>query len=415
MRMPPDLNGHGGSQRAWWLFNALLPLGDVHFVLIYRDQDQDCVQTSLAPLESLAASVVRVNVPGWQGTKNRPFGVIPVRVWDLFRMRSHEAPRLSQAQLQDIARQLPLRNPDMIFAGRLCTAVIAQQLMETGHLTAALKVVDFDDIMSTFRLRQLRTTGQSLRWGRRVLERLDATLIRRAERRIASRWHGLSVCTPEDVTALEKSYPGAAVTKVPNVVARDRLVDRPTRSDRQPFNILFTGNLNFSANVEGLKLFVSQAWDSIKLQVPAAQLLIVGMNPSHEVIEIAREHGFPLHANVPTLRPYYEDCDVVIAPILFGSGTRIKILEAMAYGRPVVSTTVGAEGMGLQDGRHLLLADTMQDFASAVVRLAVEPTTGRSLVEEAHRYQQDNFMPGAVSDSVRNLFQLGNTRLASTR
>ncbi|MDQ6680927.1 MAG: glycosyltransferase family 4 protein, partial [Pseudomonadota bacterium] len=329
MRMPPDLDGHGGSQRAWRLVEALRPHGKVHFVLVYRSQDDDCVYTSLAPLEPLVESITRINVAGWQGTLKRPFGFIPAKLCDLYNMRSHEAPQLSHAELAGIAERLPLRNPDIVFAGRLCSAVIMQSLMDRGLLSSTLRLVDFDDIMSKFRMRQARSSGSTMNFFRRAHARVDGRIIARAEKQMARSWHGVSVCTDEDVASLRAAHPDATVIKIPNVVCRDFL---PPRVRDGEFRLLFAGNLSFSANTEGLRVFVEHGWPQLLRLVPEAKLTVVGLNPSTEVVDLATAHGFPLHANVPSLQPFYADCDVVIAPILFGSGTRIKILEAMAYG-----------------------------------------------------------------------------------
>lgn len=404
MRMPPNLDGHGGSQRAWRLLEALRRHGPVDFVLFYREQDGDCVDARLDAIEPLVRSVTRVSVAGWQPASRKPFGFVPCRVSDFLRMRTQEAPHLRAAELASIASRLPRRRYDVAFAGRLCTAFILQSLMDRGHLHADLRVVDFDDIMSKFRMRQASGTDSNIDWKRRPLAQLDALLIRSAERRIARSWHGVSVCTDEDVAALRAAHPGAVVGKVPNVVSRERLPARPP--DGQ-LRVLFTGNLSAAPNIEGLRMFLEGGWSRLKRLVPAAQLVIVGLHPTRRAIDLAQRYGAELHTNVPSLRPFYADCDVVIAPILFGSGTRIKILEAMAYGRPVVSTSMGAEGMDLVAGRHFLLADDMDDFADAVASLAPGGALAQTLVEEAHAFQMQHYGPKALLAAVDELLERG--------
>jgi glycosyltransferase involved in cell wall biosynthesis len=276
-----------------------------------------------------------------------------------------------------------------------------QSLVDRHLLEADCRIVDFDDIMSKFRTRQLHAATNKVR---RALMRLDAWLIRRAERRIMDSWHGVSVCTDDDAAALRSASPAAFVAKVVNVVDRSRLPPRPADGH---FRILFAGNLAFSANTDGLRVFVEEGWPALVEAVPTARLAIVGLNPSQEIFELAEQKGFDLHPNVPSLRPYYENCDVVIAPILFGSGTRIKILEAMAYGRPVVSTSMGAEGLGLDDGTHLLLADTMIEFAKALTDLARASARRSVLADEARRHQQLHYGPGASRKAVADLLRGG--------
>ena len=404
MRMPPDPNGHGGSQRMWHLVEALRPHGLLHFVLIFRDVDRDCKTASLAKLEPLVASVTRINIPGWNPNRRKLLGVLHPDFANIFRMRSQEAPVLSRRQLSEVASRLPIRRPDMVFAGRLCSAVVVQALIDRGLLSAPLRLVDYDDVMSKYRRRQIRNEGRIMRRQWRALAPLDVRFIARAERRIARSWHGVSVCTDEDVASLRESNPGTSVVKIPNVLDRELL---RLRQRDGSFRVLFVGNLGFGPNVSGLKTFIDQAWPRLLEAVPETTLTIVGFNPPPDLTALAERHGFAMHANAASLRPFYEQCDVVIVPILFGSGTRIKILEAMAYGRPVVSTPMGAEGMGLEGGQQLLLADTMDEFAGALVSLARNPDLAERLVENARSYQQLNYRPAAINAAVATMIDHG--------
>jgi glycosyltransferase involved in cell wall biosynthesis len=400
MRMPPDLNGHGGSQRAWHLLQALQPLGEVHFVLLYRDVDADCVGVPLAHLQPFTASITSVCISAWNPTGIKKFKVLHPWLVDIFKFRSQVAPRFGKRDLREIAARLPLADPDVIFACRLEMATVVQDLIDAGLLRAAPLVVDFDDIMSRFKERQIASMGPQ--WGLQgpVLAKAEVRLIRAAEDRIAKSCRGVSVCTDEDVTALRERYPGQAVVKIPNIIVRERLA--PRQADGR-FKILFAGNLRFYPNVDGLKIFVEQAWPAVLAAVPRAELMIVGMNPLPDVVEIAAAHGFALHANVPAMQPYYEDCDAVIAPILFGSGTRIKILEAMAYGRAIVSTSIGAEGLYVTSGQELMLADAMPNFAQALVALAGDANAREVMVERAHAHQIQYFGREVLNKAVSEL------------
>ena len=313
MRIPPDIDGVGGSQRAWRLLGALRTHGDVHFVLVYRDGDHDCMTTPLAPIEPLCRSVTRIEIAAWRGARGRKWGFVPGRVQDLVGMRSHEAPRLPARELAAIARQLPIRDPDVLFAGRLPVAVVMQSLIDRGDLGCAVRVVDFDDVMSKARRSQVASAGATLAGWRRAMTLLDAHIIEGAERRIAATWDAVSVCTDEDAAALAARIPRGRFAKVPNVVDRPWLPPRPRDGT---LRMLFVGNLSFPPNVDGLTAFVERAWPALSNALPGATLTIVGINPAARVAEMARAHGFALHADVPRLQPYYEACDVVLAPIL---------------------------------------------------------------------------------------------------
>lgn len=398
MRIPPAPDGVGGSQRAWFLLQALCRLDRVHFVLVSRQLDYDARTVSLEPLRDIAASVTSIDIPEWQPAPSRPTALIHSAWSDVVAMRAQEAPRFRAAALARIAARLPTAAPDLVFAGRLPTAVILQDLIDRKLFRTGRTFADFDDILSSFRARQIAGLPDGIGGQARLLNRIDLEVIRRAERRIATGWDGVSVCTDADSATLRQAFPSASVFKIPNVVDRDWLAPRPADGT---FRLLFVGNLRFEPNAMGLAAFMAEAWPLVRAAVPHARLSIVGINPSDETRRYAMLDGVELHANVPLVQPHYAACDAVIAPILFGSGTRIKILEAMAYGRPVISTSIGAEGLGLQDGRELLLADGMTGFADAVVRLAGNPALRERLAGNARRAQQAGFGPDAMTGALR--------------
>lgn len=398
MRIPPDLNGHGGSQRAWRLVEALTRIGPVHFVLVYRKSDKDAETVCLKPLKSLVESVTRIEIPEWRPSPKR-FGIIPGAVFDLLGMRSHEAPRISGEGLRAIAEQLPCRDVSVVFAGRLPSAIILHALMQAGLVRCERRLVDFDDIMSRYRQREIER-GMSA--PAKVKSLIDVVFLKKAERLIASTWNAVSVCTDDDVRLLQTAIPGSNIVKVPNVISRDLI---PARAKTGSFNILFVGNLSFRPNVQGLFKFISDAWPELQRRIPSSRLSVVGMHPIREVRQLGEDPFIDIHANVPSLAPFYQNADVVVAPILYGGGTRIKILEAVAYGRPVVSTTVGAEGLGLLDGRSILLADDMNAFVQQLELLYEQPSLSQQLVQAAKATQERDFSPNALYESVAAMFR----------
>jgi glycosyltransferase involved in cell wall biosynthesis len=411
MRIPPSLSGHGGSQRAWRLLEALTKLDKVHFVLLGRQFDRDVQSVSLEPVRDLVASVTSIDIPEWQPGPERRLRLLNGAWFNLARMGSPDAPHFSGAAIKRIADQFPVRSCDLLFAGRLPSAVIVDALLRRRLLQSSIKVVDFDDILSRFRERQMTALGaQRLGYQGLATGSIDVSLLKAAERRVAREWDGVSVCTDEDVALLSDAHPGSKVFKVVNVIDRPLL---PPPPPSQSSRILFVGNLSFGPNVQGLRTFIDEAWPLVQERCPSARLSIVGLDPNTEVVELAKTHGFSLTANAPDLQPHYQDCDMVIAPILFGSGTRIKILEAMAYGRPVVSTSIGAEGLDLTDGQDILIADTMESFAAAVVRLASDGRLRHQIAAAARALQQRSFAVEAMHASVARFCQAGKVKAAA--
>ena len=387
LRIPPAAKGHGGSQRAWHLVEALTQRGRVDVLLVHRPEDRDLESISLEPLRAIVDSVTVVAVPAWGSIKHR-LRWLPWRVarWiDPLVLGSAEAPRLGNKALLAIAAALPARRYDLVFAGRLPAAAIVDALVARGLLTTACRIVDLDDVLSFFKRRQLATRSGST--VDRLLQRIDLWQVERAEAQVAA-WDGVSVCSDADVASLRRTYPHGRFHKVPNVIDRPLLPPPPAHA-----RVLFVGNLAFPPNEHGLRRFVAEAWPLILAARPDALLDVVGLRPSASLRGVLSARGIVLHADVPEVEPFYRTAALVICPIFFGGGTRIKLLEAMAHGRAVVSTTIGAEGLELEPGRHALIADTMPDFATAVLRLLRDPALAAMMAGDARALQQAAFGP----------------------
>lgn len=407
MRIPPFPSGHGGSQRAWLLVNALARIGTVHFVLVHRPSDRDLDSVSLEPLRALVETMTVIPIPAWDSIKSR-HGRIPWRIarWiDQALTGSGEAPRLPRGALAAIAARLPQQRFDILFAGRLPSAVIADQLIAQDLLQVDRRFVDFDDVMSAFKRRQL-ATGEGSREDR-ILQRLDIGAVERAERKIGG-WDAISLCTDKDVVALTAVLPGAHFVKVPNVVDRALLAPPGDAA-----NLLFVGNLSFPPNEHGLRRFVDEAWPRIVAARPDARFDVVGLRPSAALQALLTDRGIALHADVPSVEPFYRDCAIVVCPIFFGGGTRIKLLEAMAYGRPTVSTTIGAEGLGMRSGEHGLIADDMGDFADAAIRLLDDRDFALRLAANGRALQQTAFSPAVIDAAVADMVGVGDVHDAA--
>ena len=404
MRIPPFPSGHGGSQRAWLLVNALSKLGAVHFVLVHRPSDRDLESVSLEPLKAMVESVTVLPIPTWDSFK-RDLPWLPWRIarWvDQFIKGSAEAPRLSLTVLAEIAAKLPGKRFDTVFAARLPSAVIVDQLIGAGLLESKKQVVDFDDIMSRFMRRQLTATHNS--FANTLLHRREVRLVEKAERAIAT-WDAVSLCSDIDVEEMTAAVPLGHFLKVPNVV------DLPLLPPPDgPANVLFVGNLSFPPNEHGLRRFVLEIWPRVTAARPDARLDVVGLRPSKELLALLTTCQVSVHADVPSVEPFYRRCAIVVCPVFFGGGTRIKLLEAMAYGRPIVSTTIGVEGLDIKSHHHAIIADDIIDFANATISLLDRPALAAALAAEARALQQRRFVPDVIDSAVARMIGSQKTR-----
>lgn len=153
---------------------------------------------------------------------------------------------------------------------------------------------------------------------------------------------------------------------------------------RRPLSLVFLGSMDWMPNIDGATYFMEEIFPALRSAFPGVSLKIVGRNPAPAIRELAVKHPeVSVTGTVPDVRPHLADCQVMIVPLRVGGGTRIKIFEAMATGIPVVSTSIGAEGLPVEHGRHALLADSPADFAAAVSRLFTDDTLRRSLAVAA--------------------------------
>jgi glycosyltransferase involved in cell wall biosynthesis len=149
--------------------------------------------------------------------------------------------------------------------------------------------------------------------------------------------------------------------------------------------------MDWEPNVDGVEYFCSQVWPAIKVEVPQARLRIVGRNPDRRVQNLAAsDASIEVTGRVPSVVEHLRQSAVVIVPLRIGGGTRLKIYEAMATAKAVVSTTVGAEGLDVHHGRDIILADDPGSFSQAVIMLLRDPDLRRryenSAAETAARY-----------------------------
>jgi sugar transferase (PEP-CTERM/EpsH1 system associated) len=188
-----------------------------------------------------------------------------------------------------------------------------------------------------------------------------------------------------------------------------------------PHQVIFTGTMNYYPNTNAVLFFAQQCWPLIRAKVPDASWQIVGRNPPPEVRRLAELPGVTVKGSVPDVRPYLASSAVAIAPLQIGSGTRVKILEAFAMGKAVVSTSIGYQGLGVEPGKHLLLADQPEAFAQAVVELLHNPSmrialgkAGRSLVEAEYSWEQARTRLQHILDDFNNGAELAMTHAAVT-
>jgi len=219
----------------------------------------------------------------------------------------------------------------------------------------------------------------------RRMERFERTHYPRASRVVA--------VSPEDARIIRTEFGMPRVDVVDNGI--DRAYFESVNGSRAANHLLFLGALDWRPNIDALDLLLDRIFPQVLANEPSAKLCVVGRHPPARLVQrLQSMPGVELHADVADVRPFLGRSGVMAVPLRIGGGSRLKILEALACGLPVVSTTVGAEGLSLEPGRHFVRADGPEAMAHALVEAIRSPTAiremagnGRQMVLE--RYDWD--------------------------
>ena len=187
------------------------------------------------------------------------------------------------------------------------------------------------------------------------------------ERATVRKFHSVIAVSGHDRKLMSAWVDPARVTVVPTGVDLEQYA--PEDSEREPGPlVMFTGAMDWEPNVDAMEYFCGEIWPAVKQRMPGARLRIVGRNPDGRVRSFAGE-SVEVTGRVPSVAKHLREAAVVVVPLRIGGGTRLKIYEAMAAGKAVVSTSVGAEGLDVHPGRDIILADSATEFGDAVLKL----------------------------------------------
>jgi glycosyltransferase involved in cell wall biosynthesis len=181
-------------------------------------------------------------------------------------------------------------------------------------------------------------------------------------------------------------------------------------------SLVFIGSMDWLPNEDAILYFVDSILPLIKQQCPEVSLEVVGRNPSRKLQALVeREKSIRLTGRVEDVRPFVARGSICIVPLRIGGGTRLKIFEAMAMSKAVVSTSVGAEGLPVRTGKNILLADTSHDFACCVVSLLRDPNARKRLGESARLLLQEKYSWSRVAESFARTLHDVIIRRTATR
>jgi sugar transferase (PEP-CTERM/EpsH1 system associated) len=236
---------------------------------------------------------------------------------------------------------------------------------------------------------------------RRRLYTMQWRRMQKFEGRTLARFDRVLAVSDADRQTLYRLYPRevtAPVSVIPTGV--DTSYFEATAAPASSRHLVFTGSMDWIPNEDAMRFFCRDILPRIRGAEANVTLSIVGRRPTQAVRQLAEMEGIEVTGSVDDVRPHLARAAVYIVPLRIGGGTRLKIFEAMAAGKAVVSTTVGAEGLPVVNGRHLAIADTPDEFAAAVVRLLRMPGERQAMAHAARSLMETRYDWSAVSASL---------------
>ena len=270
---------------------------------------------------------------------------------------------------RDIQRTLATERFDLIFVH--CSSVA--QYVE--NISGIPKILDFGDMDSQKWLIYSKIRHFPLNIGYWI----EGIKLEQVEKRLASKFDCCTCTTKEELNTLNNYAIDVMTDWFPNGVDHEYFA--PTDSTYEPTTLCFVGRMDYYPNQECMFSFCTHVLPLIRKQQPNVKLLIVGADPSPAVKNLGKLPGVTVTGSVPDVRPYVQCAAVMVAPLNIARGTQNKILEAMAMGVPVVSSSLAAQGVDAEPGEHFLTADTPEEYADAILQLMGNPHERKRFAE----------------------------------
>ena len=380
---PPDA---GPKVKTWHVLRYLIQRGhEVNLVTFYRDEEEQY----LGVLKERCAQVV----------------AIPIRrshqADGIYWLKSHLTGRPFIVERDDLA---PFRQAvqkivaekaiDVIHADQLTMAQFA--LPPKGH-TGKWPATIFDAHNAVWTI--IKRLKENSRLPLQPVLALETRRVRRHEGQLLRVFDRVLAVSEQDAQALVAAWQDGT----PEAALRDKITVIPIAVDAEALtpvgrqagskNILTLGTLHYPPNADGIRWFANEVFPRIQQSQPEATLTIVGKNPPADFLELASKHPGVIRVTgyVPDLTPYLAESALMVVPVRAGGGIRVRILDAFARAMPVVTTTVGLEGIQALPGRDVLVADSITDLAETVIRLMQDEQLQDSLAQNGRRLAETQY------------------------
>jgi sugar transferase (PEP-CTERM/EpsH1 system associated) len=376
----------GAGTRVFNLIRALAPHNQIDLIAGSTSGEQP--PDAVIPLVGMCRTVSVV-----------PPDIATERHKRALQLRSLASPQPMQRRLY-YSPAMQQRIDDAVRSTAYDVAILESSFMGYYRLPSGLPVVvDQHNVESEILRRSGRQERSMLR---RLYNTVEYWKYRSREVRVCRRADLILATSGRDRESMVQWGDLPPCVVIPNGVDTQYFSPVDETDGEQPPSIVFTGTMSYAPNTEAMLYFAAEIWPLVQDAAPGAALQIVGQRPPPAVVQLGERPGITVTGAVADVRPYIAAAQVVVAPLRIGGGTRLKILEAMAMGRAVVSTSLGCEGLEVRNGRHLMVADEPRAFADRVIELLEDPARRTELGHQARQLVERSYDWDALGRHMQN-------------
>jgi sugar transferase (PEP-CTERM/EpsH1 system associated) len=385
----------GGTLRSYGMIEGLVRHGHQVGLLTFADADQLPIEET--PLASLCSPVVSVPAPV-RTTQDR--------LRDLLAGHADMARRFWSGAFAEALRVL-LNNQTFDV---IDLYIEMADYLPIVNLCAPSAMLIYDALNAEYYLQKriaVRDLHTPARWPLAAYSFVQSRRLARVEASLCRSVQHVLACSRTDAELLGVLRHTTPITVIPNAIS---VKDYQGTTGQPPADIIhpalvLTGKMDFRPNVDAALWFANDIMPIIRLYHPDVHFTIVGQKPHPRLARLKDRQEVTVTGYVPDIKPYLAAADIYVAPLRMGSGTRFKLLEAMAMGKAIVSTPLGAEGLNVEHGRHMLLADTERSFAGAIIDLLSNENRRRDLGENAARLVREYYDWGTIIPQIERVYR----------
>jgi polysaccharide biosynthesis protein PslH len=315
---------------------------------------------------------------------------------NIFSSLPYSTKRLESKEMEESVKDVLTRQKiDLVYFD---TIDLAQYAGFTGKLRAVMNHQNVESLLLRRRAERMRNPLK------KIYMKIQSNKLREYERSQAEKFDlNLAVSEP-DKTEFLRIFPHARVEVIPNGVDTDYFM--PQNIQIKKNNLIFIGGMTWYPNRDGLLYFIQSIWPLIKEEIPEASLTLIGRKPLQKLIESSREKDLEVPGFVEDVRPYLHRANVMVVPIRVGGGTRLKILDAFACGKAVVSTSIGCEGLEVTPDNNILIGDSPEEFAGQVIKILRDDKLMTSLGSEARKLVEEKYRWETIGEYLNSILPI---------